>query len=302
MENGKEEKGEVYWDPRKYYSPPPGLPYAVVLLNKGVSEANLKEVSQWWRNAKVRLCVDGATNTFHRLMQQQQVEQEQVDSSTSASIVTSNGCHGPCPLPDVISGDFDSVWPDLLKLYAAKGVRIVPTPDQDETDFTKALRVLVSLLKEQQTGVSHILVMAGSNNNRFDHVLAIVATLYKACEMATTPVVVVWGGSLFWVLQPGQHRIQVPPELCREPSASWCGLVPVGQPATATTTGLKWNLDHQTLAFGALVSTSNTFHLPPGGGEATVTTSGPLLWTMGWPVVHGPSKAECSHNGSQEHT
>ena len=64
----------------------------------------------------------------------------------------------------------------------------------------------------------------------------------QADEIMSAPVVVVSGGSLFWVLRAGQHRIQVPSELCIDPSSSWCGLVPVGQPATATTTGLKWNL------------------------------------------------------------
>lgn len=72
--------------------------------------------------------------------------QQQQQESSSATPVSSH-------LPDIISGDFDSALPDLLKLYAAKGVRIMPTPDQDETDFTKALRVLADLLKERKTSV-----------------------------------------------------------------------------------------------------------------------------------------------------
>ncbi|MPC14743.1 thiamine pyrophosphokinase 1 [Portunus trituberculatus] len=230
MENGIEEKSnetEVFWQPENYYCPRPEVHSAVILLNNGISEANVKSVLQWWCNASLRICVDGATNHFHHLMWQQQ---------------GAAACHCPCPLPDVISGDFDSIQPDLLKLYSAEGVTIVPTPDQNETDFTKAVRVAASLIRERQTSVNHILVVAGSNNNRFDHVLAIVATLYKAYQITSTPVVVVWGGSLFWVLGAGRHRIQVSAELCCNPSSSWCGLVPVGQAATATTTGLKWNL------------------------------------------------------------
>lgn len=88
----------------------------------------------------MRICVDGATNEFHHLMHQHP------ESTTPSPLVS-------CPLPDVISGDFDSALPDLLKIYATKGVRIVPTPDQDETDFTKALRVLAGLVEEQQTAV-----------------------------------------------------------------------------------------------------------------------------------------------------
>lgn len=47
-------------------------------------------------------------------------------------------------LPDYISGDFDSVDPDILNFYKEKGVEIIPTPDQNETDLTKCLRILIN--------------------------------------------------------------------------------------------------------------------------------------------------------------
>jgi thiamine pyrophosphokinase len=43
-------------------------------------------------------------------------------------------------LPDLITGDFDSIDKETLGLYQKAGVTIMPTPDQDATDFTKASR------------------------------------------------------------------------------------------------------------------------------------------------------------------
>jgi thiamine pyrophosphokinase len=44
--------------------------------------------------------------------------------------------------PHVISGDFDSICPKVLSVFSAnEGTEIVHTPNQDETDFTKSLRV-----------------------------------------------------------------------------------------------------------------------------------------------------------------
>ncbi|XP_069941894.1 thiamine pyrophosphokinase 1 [Cherax quadricarinatus] len=280
MENGD---GKLCWKPKEYYHPSPGLQYGIVLLNEAVNKTNVHYVSFLWQHASVRVCVDGAINAYHKLMRCQ-------NTSFESSCCT-------CPLPEIITGDFDSAKSELLKLYSTLGVNVVPTPSQEETDFTKAIRVLGRFTEERSLAIEHVTVIAGLRTERFDHVIANIATLYKVEMLISVPVVIVCGGSIYWLLAAGDHSIQVAEDIIFNPQCSWCGLVPVGQPSTVTTTGLKWNLNNQVLAFGHVVSTSNTFD-PICYGVVTVTTSQPLLWTMGWDIEHAPTLQEIEDHTS----
>ena len=53
----------------------------------------------------------------------------------------------------LISGDFDSVEPSILEYYRSKGVPIIPTPDQNDTDFGKALIELNKHVSEKRKEV-----------------------------------------------------------------------------------------------------------------------------------------------------
>ena len=71
--------------------------------------------------ATKRIAVDGGTNAWYALK-------------------TEN-----CQLlpPHYVSGDFDSIEPSVLEhVRTLEAVKVIHTPDQDETDFTKALRIL----------------------------------------------------------------------------------------------------------------------------------------------------------------
>ncbi|XP_039609251.1 thiamin pyrophosphokinase 1 isoform X2 [Polypterus senegalus] len=183
-------------------------------------------------------------------------------------------------LPDFISGDFDSIKPEIKEYYQNKKCQIIKTEDQDLTDFTKSITILLQKIKQENIKVDTIVTLGGLGE-RFDQIMATVETLHHASYMTELPVVVIDGCSLVYLLKPlKNHKLNVNTGL----EGDWCGLIPVGAPCVTTTTGLKWNIEKQELKFGKLVSTSNTYETVPADEErkpVTIETDQPLVWTMG---------------------
>jgi len=63
--------------------------------------------------------VDGGTNKWHNFVKQNEFSYLKI--------------------PDLITGDLDSGDPSIIEQFVSNGSMIVHTPNQDETDFTKAL-------------------------------------------------------------------------------------------------------------------------------------------------------------------
>ncbi|XP_021941184.1 thiamin pyrophosphokinase 1 isoform X3 [Zootermopsis nevadensis] len=207
-----------------------------------------------WNRASLRVTVDGGTNRWFRFLQ-----------------------GGNCVAPELITGDMDSIKQNVLTHFKREGSQIIPTPNQNETDFTKALRHVHGHIISKNLQLDGIIAVC-ETSGRLDQILANLNTLYKAKDIVgNVPVYQLAKNSLSWLLAAGSHQINVGDATVKK--GCWCSLVALGAGVErVTTTGLKWNLDDRVMEFGGTISTSNTYS---GDPVVTVKTSGSLVWSMG---------------------
>ncbi|XP_076258642.1 thiamine pyrophosphokinase 1 isoform X2 [Rhynchophorus ferrugineus] len=178
--------------------------------------------------------------------------------------------------PDLITGDMDSLPDNVLVYFQEKGSKVIKTPDQNETDYTKSLRELKKHCDMHSIKINTIFVLADTSG-RFDQILANINTLFKAPSfLGEKKIYHIASNSITWLLKPGSHKIIIPENLRRD--QEWCALIPIGSSCKATTTGLKWNLNNTKLSFGELVSSSNTYNGQP---FVTISNDSYLVWSMG---------------------
>ncbi|XP_026811789.1 thiamin pyrophosphokinase 1-like isoform X1 [Rhopalosiphum maidis] len=232
---------------------------AVVVLNTSI-ENPPKLVRHLWNNSWLRVTVDGGTNKWHSFVKQNSFDD--------------------LKFPDLITGDLDSANPAVVEQFVSMGSTIIPTPNQDETDFTKALKEVKKYSEKNCKSIDSIIVMVNMCH-RVDHFLSNLNTLYKSKtkdHYFDEDIYLLGRNSLTWLLQAGTHRIHVPQLLRFHPENNYVGFFPMGSACNeCTTTGLKWNLSGKLMEMGGLTSSSNTFNGEP---IVTITNSSPLLWTM----------------------
>ncbi|KAM3967411.1 thiamine pyrophosphokinase 1 [Aphomia sociella] len=239
--------------------------YAVLVLNRPISQ-NVDFIKSFWNNASVRMTIDGGTVRWDTFLSQ-----------------LTDDAQNSMKLPDLVTGDFDSITEDVFNKYKKLVAKVIRTPSQEYTDFTKGLMELNKHCQQESLQLNHVIAIC-QNSGRTDHILANIQTLHLAIEKnllsPDTTVYILSDDSISWLLSSGEHVISIPEET-RQHRRAWCSLIPIGTPCeSVTTSGLKWNLDNQSLKFGELVSTSNTFD---GSELVKVKCSHPLLWSMRLP-------------------
>ncbi|KAH9635625.1 hypothetical protein HF086_009972 [Spodoptera exigua] len=98
--------------------------YGILILNRPIPQ-NPEFIKRLWNKAAVRMTVDGGTKQWDKFI-------ASLEDDLKKNIKD----------PDLISGDFDSITDEILEKYKNKGCKIIHTPDQNYTDFTKALMEL----------------------------------------------------------------------------------------------------------------------------------------------------------------
>lgn len=153
-----------------------------------------------------------------------------------------------------VVGDLDSATPEALARLSPDVLVDRHPWDKDATDLELALAVVAAL------DVDRVLVLGG-HGGRLDHLLA-NAALLASPRFSHLDVEWVAGSARVTVVRRTARLHGTPGELIT--------LVPIGGPALGvTTTGLRWPLSGEDLAFGTTRGVSNQFRAP----LATVTLS-----------------------------
>ncbi|XP_055903661.1 thiamin pyrophosphokinase 1 [Eupeodes corollae] len=225
--------------------------YVCLVINRKVTIPKQIAVNLW-ENAEYRCTVDGGTNRWRDFLLTHEIGNQ-------------------LRLPDFITGDFDSITEETSNYFNNSSIQRIHTPDQNYTDFTKAIHFLEPLM--QTKGINDIIVFHDTSG-RLDHIMANIQTLFKA--KSSLNVYLLGGSSMTWLLRKGQHTIHIPKELVE--NKRWCALLPVGGRAIVTSTGLKWNLNLSVLEFGdGIVSSSNTYSCD----TVHIENTNSILWSMG---------------------
>lgn len=247
----------ILWDPWPYFYPDnTNVRYGILVLNHYTHFPFDPDVlMRMWNKASIRITVDGGTDYWLRWI-------NKTEFVNSVKI-------------DLITGDMDSISPRTLEYLGKIKTKIVRTPDQNETDFTKALRVLKNHIDDNKIELDYLIILVATCG-RLDHLIGNINTMYKAKEIIPNlRIIKVAGDSFTWLLHEGEHKINIPKSILT--AGKWCSLIPIGQSCTVTTTGLKWNLNETKLDVSQIISTSNTFN---GENPVYVKTNHTIVWAL----------------------
>lgn len=136
-------------------------------------------------------------------------------------------------VPNELVGDMDSIT--AVDLTDARDSNILISQFPTDKDLTDTEIAIASALARQST---HITVVSGGGD-RFDHVLGMVHSL--ASSALTVDTTLLMGTArVSYATYTKEFRINTQ-------LGDTISLIPIGGAATVTTTGLQWELDHDTL-------------------------------------------------------
>lgn len=154
---------------------------------------------------------------------------------------------------------------------------VIRRPDQDSTDFAKA----VEHIRSTNTGRAVDIVAMGSVGGRVDQGLSQLHHLYifqRDPGYAEGRLYLISNHSLSFLLKSGSHRIHVRREGEADRFDKYIGILPLGGPSVISTTGLEWDVKDWETRFGGRISTSN--HVLPHVSAVEIETTADVIFTI----------------------
>jgi len=146
-------------------------------------------------------------------------------------------------VPNELVGDMDSI--SAVDLTDAHDSNVLITEYPTDKDLTDTEIAIASALARQST---HITVVSGGGD-RFDHVLGMVHSL-ASCAGTVDTTLFIGTARVSYVSYTKEFQLDTQP-------GDIVSLIPLGGDNTVTTTGLQWELDHDTLQSFASRGVSN---------------------------------------------
>ena len=141
---------------------------------------------------------------------------------------------------DFISGDFDSVSDEILRQAQNDEFEIIFTPDQDKTDFEKALEII------QEKGFSKVDVFGGSGGE-MDHFLGNLTVAFKFKNKI----------EITFFDEFSQYFFIPKNFIIKNVNGKLVSLYPFPIAENVTTKGLNWILDNENLTMISKIGTRN---------------------------------------------
>lgn len=168
--------------------------------------------------------------------------------------------HFSLQFPDAIVGDLDSLKDDVRDFFKDAGrTEILHIPEQDSTDFTKALRWLRNQ-NAKKLGDRVDVVALGALAGRVDQGFSTIHHLFKAVsdrELLHGDLYLLSEQSLSFVLEKGRniiHGLTADPKNVFQENV---GIIPIRGAAKISTVGLEWDVKDWRTEIGGQISTSN---------------------------------------------
>ncbi|RFU30314.1 hypothetical protein B7463_g6028, partial [Scytalidium lignicola] len=258
--------------------------FVLVVLNQPMELSNII-YAETWRNSILHIGADGGANRVRGVNVRHKVEPHSKEFLNL----------------DLVIGDLDSLESDTKAYWHELGTSIIKDPDQETTDFTKAVNyarnldskkysdlISASTLHGQRTQVldesrynmkTRDILCIGGLGGRIDQGLSTMHHLYmfqKDPSYSSGRVFLLSSEGITFVLKSGNHEIKVrdKSQICG--LGKHIGIIPLREPSVITTKGLKWDVSDWPTAFGDRISTSN--HVD--AEYVTVETTKDVLFTI----------------------